>query len=239
MPDSEAGASDAVRVEGLRFAWPGAERPLLAIDELRVPRGARVFLRGPSGSGKSTLLALIGGVLTPGSGLLRVLGTDMAGLSRSGRDRFRADHVGFVFQQFNLLPYLDVVGNVLLASRFSRRRRGRLGADPAAAARACLAELGLEDPTLLRRPVTELSTGQQQRVAAARALLGEPGLVIADEPTSSLDAEARGAFMRLLFRECARTGATLLFVSHDPALAGGFDEVIELPVVNQAGSAAR
>jgi putative ABC transport system ATP-binding protein len=238
MPESADSDTAAVTLRAVRFSWPRAAGPVLDIDSFSMGRGERVFLCGPSGSGKSTLLGLIGGVLQPGAGEVRVLGTDLGRLAPAARDRFRADHIGLVFQQFNLLPYLGVIDNVLLATRFSRRRAAAVGADAARAARDCLAALGLDDARLLQAPVTELSVGQQQRVAVARALLGAPGLVIADEPTSALDSDTRAAFMALLFRECARTNATLLFVSHDRALAEGFDRVIELPALNRAGIAA-
>ena len=233
MPESARTDSPAVELSRLRFAWPRSAQTVLCIDELNVPRGSRMFIRGRSGSGKSTLLGLIGGVLAAGQGEVTVLGADLARMSAARRDRFRADNIGFVFQQFNLLPYLNVLDNILLAARFSRERSRRLGGNPAAAARRCLAALGLDDVQLLSRPVNELSVGQQQRVAVARGLLGEPGLVIADEPTSALDADTRGEFMHLLFSETARTGATLLFVSHDAELAAGFDRVIELDAINR------
>jgi putative ABC transport system ATP-binding protein len=222
----------AVDIADLRFAWtPG--RPVLDLPRLVIARGERVFLRGPSGSGKSTLLGIVGGVLAPQSGTVRVLGEDLGRLSASRRDALRADSIGFVFQMFNLLPYLSVVDNVTLPARFSRRRRERVGADLVGAARRLLGALGL-GPGLLARPVAELSIGQQQRVAAARALLGSPGLVIADESTSALDADAREAFLALLMQECASAGTTLLFVSHDTALGRLFDRQLSLPEINRA-----
>ena len=228
----------ALVLESVRFAWRPGEAPVLDLDSLQLAAGDRLLLRGPSGSGKSTLLGLVGGVLRPQQGLIRVLDQDLAHLTGPSRDRFRADHVGFVFQQFNLLPYLGVLDNVLLACRFSPRRRQRLGSGAAGEARRCLAALGMGDSRLQQRPAAELSVGQQQRVAVARALLGEPELVIADEPTSALDLEARDAFLELLFSECRRSGAALLFVSHDPALAHAFPRVLELPAINRAGSPA-
>lgn len=233
MPESDPVDRAAVTLRDLHYAWPRAAAPVLAIGSLVIERGQRVFLCGPSGSGKSTLLGVIGGVLQPGGGEVGVLGADLGRLPPAARDRFRADHIGLVFQQFNLLPYLGVVDNVLLATRFSARRAAAVGGDAARAARELLAVLGLDDTRLLHAPVTELSVGQQQRVAVARALLGAPGLVIADEPTSALDSDTRAAFMELLFRECARTEATLLFVSHDRALADGFDRVVELPALTK------
>lgn len=211
----------AVRLAGLRFAWPGQAQPCLDIGQFTVARGESVFVQGESGSGKSTLLALLGGVLLPQQGELRVLDTPLPRLSAGARDRFRVDHIGFIFQQFNLIPYLSVVENVLLPCRFSPRRAQRArqrGASLADEAQRLLAALDL-DPALGRRPVTQLSVGQQQRVAAARAMIGAPELVIADEPTSSLDAARQAAFLDLLAAECRHAGATLIFVSHDARLA--------------------
>jgi len=198
--------------------------------------GERVFIHGPSGSGKSTLLALLGGVLIPERGSVQVLGTELSSLPPARRDRFRGDHVGFVFQLFNLVPYLSVLENVMLPCRFSARRRGRAidaGGSVHAEAVRLLSHLDLE-PSLLARQVTDLSVGQQQRVAAARALLGRPEIVVADEPTSALDANRQESFLRLLLQECAAAGATLLFVSHDRRLAVQFTREIDLEAVNSA-----
>ena len=222
----------AIDITSLGFAWrPGS--PVLDVPAFRVESGERVFLHGPSGSGKSTLLGVIGGVLQPASGEVRLLGTGIAALRPADRDRFRADHVGFIFQMFNLLPYLSVIQNVTLAARFSRRRHERAG-DLEAEARRLLGALGIGSTRLAGRPVGELSIGQQQRVAAARALLGRPDLLIADEPTSSLDADARESFLGLLMRECAAAGATLLFVSHDTRLGSQFDRQVALGEINRA-----
>lgn len=231
-------AESAIRLSRLRFRWPRDVADTLAVDDFSVRPGERVFVRGPSGSGKSTLLGLVGGVLAPAAGRLALFGNDLATMRPAARDRFRADHVGFVFQQFNLLPYLGVIDNVLLGAHFSPRRRARMGADARAEARRCLGALGMDREALLAAPVNELSVGQQQRVAVARALLGSPALVIADEPTSALDTDNRRAFLELLFAECDRSAATLLFVSHDASLNEGFDRVVDLPTINAAGRAA-
>jgi len=223
-----------VELADLGFAWPG-QAECLDIQHFNLARGETLFLEGPSGSGKTTLLALLGGVQRPNRGQVRLLGQDLGQLATARRDRFRVDHSGFLFQQFNLLPFLSVLENVLLPCQFSALRRERAQArhgDPQEAALTLLRALGLTDPSLPRRPARELSIGQQQRVAAARALIGQPELVIADEPTSALDADHRDAFLQLLFAECTAAGAGLLFVSHDRSLAGRFDRHLTLAQLN-------
>jgi putative ABC transport system ATP-binding protein len=221
-----------LELRALRFAWPGSPRELLRIDHLQLGAGERLLLRGPSGGGKSTLLSIAAGVLVASGGEARLLGVDWRTLSAGQRDRRRADAIGVVFQQFNLLPYLSVLDNVLLAGRFSATRLQRAGHKPRETAQALLAALELEASSW-GRPAAQLSVGQQQRVAAARALFGRPALVIADEPTSALDEGRRDAFMALLLRECAAAGSALLFVSHDARLARHFERVVELDVLNQ------
>ncbi|MBV2263301.1 MAG: ATP-binding cassette domain-containing protein [Thauera sp.] len=240
---SKAGRAEpapAVRVCGLHYRWPGSAHDCLAIDALQLGAGERVFLRGPSGSGKTTLLSLVGGVILPQAGTVEVAGQVLGALSAGARDRFRADHVGFVFQLFNLLPWLSARDNILLACRFSPQRRARIaaaGRTPAAEAARLAARLDL-GAELLERPAAQLSVGQQQRVAAARALIGRPGLVVADEPTSALDADRQQAFIGLLLEECAAAGAALLFVSHDARLAAHFDRVLDLAALNHAACGA-
>lgn len=227
-----------IGIADLAFRWPTGTADCLDIPAFDIAAGERVFLYGPSGSGKSTLLGLLGGVLLPQRGSLRILDTELTALSAAARDRFRADHIGFLFQQFNLIPYLSVMENVLLPCRFSRRRQERAtgnGAPRDEAARL-LAHLDIGDD-LAHRPVTQLSVGQQQRVAAARALIGRPEIVIADEPTSALDAERQVAFLDLLARECRDAGSTLVFVSHDHRLAAGFDREVALPALNRGCAA--
>jgi putative ABC transport system ATP-binding protein len=231
-----------VDLADVRFAWDGIGAPAVVdIRSLRIARGERLFLRGPSGSGKSTLLSLLAGVAVAQSGAVRVLSQDLAALGGAARDRFRADHVGFIFQMFNLIPYLTVLENVMLPCGFSERRRGKArqaGGSVRDEAVRLLSHLDMAQPSLLRRPVTALSVGQQQRVAAARALIGAPELIIADEPTSALDADRRQAFIELLFKECARERATLVFVSHDATLAGLFDRALEFAQLNLAANGA-
>jgi putative ABC transport system ATP-binding protein len=229
-------SSTVIRVEGLSFAWSESAPLVLDLNELAIGRGERIFVEGPSGSGKTTLLSLLGAVVIPRSGTVTVLDRNLADLSHAARDRFRADHIGFVFQMFNLIPYLSMVDNVLLPCHFSSRRREALSRnahDMRDEAVRLLSRLGLSDDDS-NRSVTELSVGQQQRVAASRALIGGPEIVIADEPTSSLDTDARRAFLELLFEECRRAESTLVFVSHDRSLGELFDRRIPLREINRA-----
>lgn len=224
-----------LELHDLGFAWPG-QAELLDIPHFALQSGESLFLKGPSGSGKTTLLGLLGGVQKAGRGSIRLLGTELGSLGAGARDRFRVDHTGYIFQQFNLLPFLSVRENVELPCHFSKARaaraRQRHGSIDQAAA-TLLKHLGLK-PELLERRADALSIGQQQRVAAARALIGQPELVIADEPTSALDADSREAFIRLLFAECREAGSSLLFVSHDQSLAPLFDRSLSLAELNRA-----
>ena len=226
----------AIDISSLHFSWSNSQDPVLDIELLQIKSGERVFIEGPSGSGKSTLLSLVAGVVTPQRGVIKVNGKHINALNGANRDRFRADHIGFIYQMFNLIPYLSVVENVTLPCRFSQRRRDRAksrssGLD--AEAIRLLNRLDMDEPALLRRPVTELSVGQQQRVAAARALIGAPEILIADEPTSSLDSGHREAFIKLLFQESDREKTTLVFASHDTALDKLFDRTIPLVDINK------
>jgi putative ABC transport system ATP-binding protein len=183
---------------------------------------------------------LVGGVQTARRGIVRLLGTDLAALSAGARDRFRVDHTGYIFQQFNLLPFLSVAENVGLPCHFSKTRAERARQRHGSVAQATaslLSHLGLPQDLHDRR-AEALSIGQQQRVAAARALIGQPELVIADEPTSALDADSREAFLQLLFAECREAGSSLLFVSHDQSLAPLFDRSLSLSELNRASCAA-
>lgn len=226
--------SPAVAIEQLRFAYK-AGRDVLDIPTLVVPRREKVFLFGPSGSGKTTLLGVIAGVLEAREGSVRVLDEDLRELSGARRDALRGARMGYIFQLFNLLPYLSVLDNITLPCRLHPARAARLnGATPEQAARALAAQLDIGE--LLAEPARELSVGQQQRVAAARALMGNPELVIADEPTSALDAGHRKQFLSILFDCCARAGSTLLFVSHDRSLEPLFDRALSLPELQRSAA---
>lgn len=236
-PPAASVGTPALELEAVVFRWPGARVPVLDVPAFRLERGERLFLHGPSGSGKTTLLGVLAGVVRPERGRVRVLDQALHALALGRVDAFRAAHIGFIFQMFNLLPYLSVTDNVTLPARFSRTRRARAAAarrGPEDEAQRLLEHLGLGDPNLRRRPVTELSVGQQQRVAAARALYGAPEIIIADEPTSALDADTKAGFLRLLFEECGRAGSSLLLASHDRALAPAFDRSVGMAEINRA-----
>ncbi|WP_426152353.1 ATP-binding cassette domain-containing protein [Pseudomonas sp. DC3000-4b1] len=227
-----------IELQEVGFAWPG-QPELLDLPSLRLDRGQSLFLKGPSGSGKTTLLGLLGGVRLPGRGQVLLLGQNLAALGQGARDRFRVDHTGYIFQQFNLLPFLSVRENVSLPCQFSSLRKARAlerYGSVEKAAHTLLERLGLSNE-LWERRADALSIGQQQRVAAARSLIGQPELVIADEPTSALDSDAREAFLRLLFEECRAADAGLLFVSHDQSLATLFDRAESLIELNRAARA--
>lgn len=223
--------NEVINASGVRFRWDPLKDYTVDLDWFQIGQGERIFIEGPSGSGKSTLLSLLTGVVVPDEGTVSVLGQAVSEMNGARRDHFRADHIGYIFQMFNLIPYLSVVENVTLPCRFSKRRHQRTkdrSNTASAEARRLLDHLGMGAPDLLHRPVSDLSVGQRQRVAAARALIGSPEILIADEPTSSLDTAHREAFIKLLFGECADQGTSLVFVSHDTTLSGLFDRTIQL-----------
>ncbi len=228
----------AVALHQLQFRWSKQAPLTLDIPELRIMRGEKVFLMGPSGSGKSTLLNLLSGINAPSSGSLSVLGHAFDKLPGRARDQVRADHLGVIFQQFNLLPYLNVIDNVTLPCKLSAERRSRVASDDVDQhAHELLSALHIAEH-LHAVPITALSVGQQQRVAAARAFMGSPALIIADEPTSALDTDRQEAFIQLLMLQCQKNNATLVFVSHHRALADHFDRVIPLLELQRSHAAS-
>jgi len=226
-----------LNLQDVKFGYEKSDT-LINIDTFRISRGESVFLRGPSGSGKSTLLGLIGGVLRPQNGQISICGTEITALSSGRRDKIRADHLGIIFQQLNLLPYLNIVQNVTLPCRFSSARADRAASQSLTVnetAKQLVQDLGIET-SLLGRQVGNLSIGQQQRVAVARALIGGPDLLIADEPTSALDSDNRDRFIELLDAQRKRFDCSLLFVSHDLSLAKHFDRSIDLMTLNKVAA---
>jgi putative ABC transport system ATP-binding protein len=219
--------SALVHIEQLAHAWAPKGPVVFRIRRLTISAGESVFIHGPSGCGKSTLLSLLCGVLQARSGQIQVMGRDWAAMRPAQRDAWRADHIGYIFQQFNLLPYLSPLDNVLLACRFSERRRSaaeRLGGVQAQA-QSWLQRMHLPEDCW-HRPSLQLSVGQQQRVAAARALMGQPSLLVADEPTSALDEATRDAFMATLMQASQDSGCAVVFVSHDLRLAPHFSRTL-------------
>lgn len=229
-------AAPVLEARQLRFGWPGSTTPCVDISELVLRPGERLLLLGPSGCGKSTLLGLLGGVLQPQAGEVRLMGHSLSQASARRRDQLRADHVGFIFQQLNLVPYLSLEDNVMLPCRFSALRRQRAAQPPRKAAHALLRALELPE-SLWKRPVTQLSVGQQQRAAAARALIGKPALLIADEPTSALDRDNRDRLMNLLSAQLEAHGSALLMVSHDEQLQPHMARTLSMHALNQAAPA--
>ncbi len=219
--------SAVIEATGLRFSYPpraGTEPFTLSLPSWTVRRGERTALFGPSGCGKSTLLNLLAGVLVPSSGSLKVQGRELAGLSEGDRRAWRIQHLGFIFQDFPLVEYLDARENVLLPYRLN----SALSLDASARQRASglLEGLGLGGK-LARRP-EELSQGERQRVAIARALVTEPGLLLADEPTAGLDPDRSTQVMELLESLCEERGLTLLLVTHDPRLLARFPRTLSV-----------
>lgn len=228
--DEKSHSAPAIEVKELRFSYAGAAgQPVLEIPDWEVKRGQQFFLQGPSGCGKSTLLNLLTGVLVPDAGTIHLLGRSLKHLSSRQRDQFRARHVGVVFQQFNLIPYLSILDNIRLAAHFGGRLKVRLDERI-----ETLFESLYLPSALLSQRADRLSVGQQQRVAIVRAMINEPELLIVDEPTSALDAEASEAFMRLLLSVSRNNNSTLIFVSHDQSLAQYFDGSLCLKSLNRA-----
>lgn len=208
-----------LQCENLVFKYPNSGFEL-QIPSFSMKSGETVFLEGDSGSGKSTLLNLMAGVLLPQSGHVKLMEKNLGELSPSQCDALRVDHIGFLFQQFNLLSYLSVLDNVTLPCRFSKRRKQnalKQGGSVEQSAVELLTALGMG--SFLSQAVSTLSVGQQQRVAAARALIGQPDLIIADEPTSALDAGHQAQFVQLLTGQATLQNTAVLLVSHDPSLA--------------------
>lgn len=199
-------------MQSVSFTYPNSEVQI-QVNDWQVKQGERIFLHGKSGSGKTTLLNLLSGILTPEQGSITVLNEPFSTLSESKRDRFRARHIGVVFQQFNLISHLTVAQNIRLAAHFA-------GNTPPDNDQLKTLINALHLPAdVLHKKAQQLSVGQQQRVAIARALVNEPEILLVDEPTSALDADARDAFMTLLIDLCEAHNTTLIFVSHDQSLS--------------------
>ena len=215
-----------IKIESLNFYWSKKSNFKIFVPSLEIKKGEKVLLLGESGSGKTTLLSLICGFLNPLSGSISINGNTINELSSKTKDEYRSDNIGIIFQQFNLLPYANVVDNVLLPLYFSQARSKNI-VNKRAAALELFKQLRLPDDIAQYR-ASNLSVGQQQRVAVARALIGNPSLIIADEPTSSLDTNAQQLFLDLMFKQISENNSTLLMVSHDKSLSNRFDRQINI-----------
>lgn len=211
-----------IQIEGLDFSYPSAEFSL-RIPELHVRPHEKVAVIGPSGSGKTTLLNLIAGILVPQHGSVRCADVQVSRLSDRARRDFRISTIGFVFQDFELLDYLNVLDNILHPYRISGALQ--LTAEVRARATELATQMGIGDK--LRRSVDHLSQGEKQRVAICRALLPSPELVLADEATGNLDPRNKGHILDLLFESVETHSASLLAVTHDHELLHHFDRVID------------
>lgn len=218
----------AIEIKNIEFSYSNSKNLVIKINQLKIEEGERVFLYGPSGYGKSTLLNLISGVLDCQNGELNVLGLDLVKLSQGKKDQLRGAEIGYIFQIFNLIPYLNIKENIILPCMINKKRAHEM--DYHKQADELIERLGLSEH--IEKNVTDLSIGQQQRVAAARALIGNPKLIIADEPTSSLDEKNTEEFMNLLISEWEKRNFTLIFVSHDDRLKKYFPKTISLPAIN-------
>lgn len=219
-----------IKISGLKFAYDErANEPLIDISDWDIQTNRRVFLHGASGAGKSTLINLLSGLLRPSSGHISIDGVQIDQLKTSHMNRFRADHIGLISQQFNLIPFLTIKENILLAHSF----QSKITANVDEHLRWMMNELGLSD-SLLNQKSSQLSAGQQQRVAIIRAMANRPKLLLADEPTSALDDASKQQFIETLMATVASQEMTLLFISHDQSLKTHFPEVVEMESLNAA-----
>ena len=217
---------ETIRLDSVRFYWSKVADFKIYIPKLEIGRGEKVLLLGESGSGKTTLLSLICGFLSPISGDIFLNEQKLNDLKANKKDQFRSDNIGIIFQQFNLLPYANVIDNITLPLYFSKKRDSRVTNHRETALNICRS-LQLSESTIAMQ-ANKLSVGQQQRVAVARALIGNPSLIIADEPTSSLDASTQKKFLDLMFRQIEEHKSTLLMVSHDSSISNYFDRTINI-----------
>lgn len=212
-------------ISDLKFKYSNNESLVLDIPQLNIKQGQSVFLYGPSGSGKSTLLEILAAVAAPQSGKIQILNQDMSVLSNTEKDQFRSQHIGYIFQQFNLVPYLSVEENINLPFLFNKKNKSEKIYSRLVSA--------LNIKNIEHKKVNQLSIGQQQRVAAARALVFQPEIILADEPTSALDFNHRESFIKILFELSAEQNSTLVFVSHDMTLKPLFNTALDLTAINK------
>ncbi|MBS9777962.1 MAG: ABC transporter ATP-binding protein [Gammaproteobacteria bacterium] len=207
---------NAIDVKNLVFGY-NSKKPIISINNWRVRERQQLFLHGASGSGKSTFLNLLCGILTPQSGEINLLSKPFSKLPNRKRDQFRASHIGVVFQEFNLIPFLTVRENIELAAFFGNKNNAQVWN----CSREIFSRLQLKE-SLFSQRADSLSVGQRQRVSIARALINSPEILIADEPTSALDSDNRDEFIHLLLEISEQSSCTVVFVSHDRSLQSHF-----------------
>ena len=221
--------STFIQVSNLKFSFPNTNKQLLNIVDLNINQGEKIFLHGPSGCGKSTFLEIVSGVLSFNQGDVVIGENSLVKMSPRQKDQFRSKNIGYIFQNFNLLPYLNIFENITLPLHLNGKIKNIKNIQ--SEVEAICKKLGIAE--LLNQNVAQLSVGQQQRVAVARALVSQPQLILADEPTSALDFDHRDKFLKLLFEICSEKKITLIFVSHDHSLKTLFDRAIAFNDINQ------
>jgi putative ABC transport system ATP-binding protein len=219
--------NNALEIKNLLFKWNKKDRFSLKIKKLSIERNKKVIMFGESGSGKSTLLNLISGILSPVSGTIIIKDTITNNLSSNKKDSFRANNIGVIFQQFNILDYISPINNIMLPCFFTKFRKKNKNFFYNRAFNLA-SKLDLEKNILLQKNSSQLSVGQKQRVAIIRAVINKPFLIVADEPTSALDNRNKENFLNLLVNICEAEKITLLMVSHDTSLKKYFDSNITL-----------
>lgn len=217
-----------ININNLKFSFNDQKNFIIDIPQLEIAAGEKIFLFGPSGCGKSTLLEIMAGVLLFKEGQVHIAGESLEKMTSHQKDQFRSQRIGYIFQNFNLLPYLNVYENITLPLHFNKKVIDQKNIE------GLCQRLGILQ--LLNQNVNKLSVGQQQRAAVARALASQPELILADEPTSALDFDHRDQFLKLLFEVCSERKITLVFVSHDHSLKNLFDRSIAFHEVNKVVS---
>jgi len=220
--------TDMIKIDQLEFSYHESQlNPTLNIPKWHIQREETVFLSGNSGSGKSTLLHLISGLLKPTSGVISIDENMTSQFSSKKMNAFRAEHIGLISQQFNLIPYLSVIDNIRLANSFNTKNMTQLESKVT----DMILQLDLNE-SVVHTKARELSIGQQQRVAIARALINNPTILLADEPTSALDKTAKFNFIQTLNSMVKENQMTLVFISHDTTLSQFFSKTVYMEELN-------
>lgn len=223
----------AVKVKDLKMAFHGYNS--VDVPSLEIRSGEAVLLFGENGSGKTTLFRLLAGLQRPDSGELQILGRDLNKMKGRAKDDFRGDHIGYIFQSPHIIPYLTALENILLPCGFSSRKREITDSGEVSReyeAYQLMARLKVEDPSRLRHKADQLSKGLQQRIAVARALIGNPKLILADEPASAMGSYSQRLVYELMINHARETDATLICISHNKELDPLFDRKLNMKDIN-------